>query len=298
MRRRLLIAIALGCSVPHLLGAQGVPRQPVNPVRRGSNPTPTPPPSSPDPSGVYSGAVTFTLGTQGTFTHTWRISLKAQPCPECPAGQYVVRDTDYELVNYIFGTERGSVWGVIDPGGDGFIELKGVNCNFLSLGLGGASFFYSGGLGPSAGNRLHVANGVISGRISGYDCFGQLVFGDVHLTKESGAARTCTFYGGDWSGSYVNSCGGSAQGYTNLQQAGCVISGYSAAAKCAIDATITGPSTATVRINFTDGCKGSATGSAEITNGVISGNYSGTIDNDSFGCCLPGPISGSFTLSR
>lgn len=276
--------------------AQSAPRGPVILSSRGGG-TDTQP--SPDPSGVYSGSVTFTLGTQGTFTQTWRIPIKAQPCPECEPGQYVVGSTDYSLATYLFGTERGSVWGVVNPGGDGFLELRAVNCNFLNLGLGGASFYHSGGLGPSPGNRLHVANGLITGRISGYDCFGQLITANVALAKEGGAIpRVCTYYGGDWYGAYSNSCGGAAEGWTNLQQAGCAVSGYSAPARSAIDVTITGPSTASVRINFTDGCEGSATGTAQISGGVISGTYSGTSQGGAPGCCLPGPVTGSFTLSR
>lgn len=291
--RNLLASLLLLAGVGTYALAQSSPRMPVILSDRGTDE----PQPAPDPSGVYSGSVTFTLGTQGSFTQTWRIPIKAQPCTQCEIGQYVLTSTDYALTTYNFGTERGSVWGVVNNSGDAFLELRAVNCPFLSLGLGGASFFHGGSLGPAPGQPLRIANGLISGRLSGYDCFGQLIVANLSLHKEPGAQpRTCPYFGGYYFGSYANSCGGSASGYAILTQSGCAISGYSAGARSAIDVTITSPTTATFKVNFTDGCSGTASGNAQISGGVITGTYSGTSEGGA-GCCLPGPVSGSFTLT-
>src|SRR3954471_19135259 len=66
-------------------------------------------PTIPNPSGVYAGSVTFTLGTQGSFTQRWSIPLKSQACPACDPGQYVLAGTHYDLMVYRNGgIDRGS----------------------------------------------------------------------------------------------------------------------------------------------------------------------------------------------
>lgn len=274
--------------------AQGAPRMPVIPVDRGgSGPQP-----APDPSGVYSGPVTFTFGTQ-SYTQTWRIPLKAQACPTCEVGQYVLSGTNYSLISYDpSGTDRGSVWALVNGDGTAFLELRGTNCSYITFGLGGASFYLSGSQGPSSGTGLRVSNGNITGRLSGYDCYGTLVVANLSLHRESGSQpQTCAYFGGIYFGSYVNSCGGSQTGDVILTQAGCAISGYAAWAGTAIQGIITSPTTATLDLVATDGCSGYGSGTAHISNGFIGGTYTAN-SNGGPGCCAPGPYSGSFTLSR
>jgi hypothetical protein len=271
---------------------QGVPREPVILSDRGGS---TAPPILPDPSGVYSGSVTFLLGSRGSFTQTWRIPLKTQPCSACEAGQYVVGATDYQLTSYSYGIERGSVSGVINTDGTAFLELRAANCTFLSLGDGGGSAYQGGQLGPAPGRALSVANGIISGRLSGYDCFGQLVIADISIQRQPGAqVQQCSYRGGSYYGSYANSLGQSDAGPVILQQAACAFSGYSAGARAAIDAHQTSPSSATFDVNPTPPCTGTASGNAQIqSNGVIAGTYSGTLG----GCVATQPVTGSFTLT-
>jgi hypothetical protein len=270
---------------------QGIPRMPVIPVDRSG----TGQPPAPDPSGVYSGVVTLSLGTQGSFTQTWWIPLKAQPCSDCAPGQYAVGATDFQLTNYLYGTERGSVSGVVNPDGTALLEFRAANCTFLSLGDGGGSAYQGGGLGPAPGQTLVVAGGVLSGRISGRDCFGQLIIADISLPKQPGVqVEQCPYRGGSYNGAFANSLGQSKAGPVILQQAGCAFSGYSAGAGAAVDARQTGPTSGVFDVNFTPPCSGTASGTAQIqSNGVISGNYSGTVGT----CVATQAITGSFTLT-
>jgi hypothetical protein len=203
--------------------------------------------------------------------------------------------TDYELANYTYGTERGSVSGVVNPDGTALLELRAQNCTFLTLGDGGGSAYQGGGLGPAPGQALVVTGGVLSGRISGHDCFGQLIVADVVLVKQPGVqAEQCPYRGGSYYGTFSNSLGQSNAGNVILQQAGCSFSGYSAGAGAAVDARQTGPSAATFDVNFTPPCSGTASGTAQLqSNGVIAGSYSGTLG----GCVSTQNLTGSFTLT-
>ena len=291
--RRLLISVVVAC-LASVLSGQSAPRGPVIPSDRGGDPGPQP---GPDPSGVYAGLATFTFGNQGSFTQPWRVPLKAQPCPGCAPGEYAISGTDYELVGYEGGAnDRGSVSGMIGLGGTGYLELQGTNCSYVTYGLGGVSTYKTGRVGPSPGNDIRVSGGNLTGRLSGYDCNGNLVVADLNLHKQSGtSAKTCPYFGGSYFGAYANSCGGSQSGYVVLTQAGCAISGYSAGAATAIQGILTSATAATFDFESTVGC-GSGSGTAQITNGVIRGTYSGT-SNGGAGCCPPGPFTGSFTLT-
>lgn len=287
---------AMACLILAIVAAsapgQTAPRAPVILSDRGGDSSPQP---GPDPSGVYSGSVTFSFGT-GTFTQNWRIPLKSQACPTCAVGQYVLSGTNYDLIEYEGGAiDRGSVAAAVSGDGTGLLALDGTNCSYISLGLGGASVYRGGRAGPSPGADFKVANDRLTGRLSGYDCFGNLVVADLDLRKEGGVqARTCAYFGGIYFGSYANSCGGSQAGDVILTQAGCAISGYSAGARTAIQGIITSATTATFDFESTAGC-GYGSGTAQISNGVISGSYSGT-SNGGPGCCPPGPITGNFSL--
>jgi hypothetical protein len=274
--------------------SQTAARAPVILSDRGGDPGPQP---GPDPSGVYSGQVTFTFGNEGSFTQNWKIPLKSQACPSCQPGQYLFGGTNYDLIEYDSGAfDRGGVSGSVSGDGTGYLELFGTNCGYITSGLGGASTYRSGRAGPSPGADFKVSNGRMTGRLSGYECFGRLVTADLDLRRETGVQpRTCAYFGGIYFGSYANSCGGSQTGDAILTQSGCAISGFSAGAATAIQATITSATTATFDFESTAGC-GSGSGTATISNGVIRGTYSGDSPGGS-GCCQPGPFSGSFTLS-
>jgi len=254
-------------------------------------------PTIANPSGVYSGTVTFTLGALGTFSQRWTIPLKSQGCQTCDPGQYVLGGTHYDLMSYRSGgIDRGNVAAVINSDGDGFLELNGTNCAYISFGLGGSSHYESGHVGPAPGADLKISNGRLTGRLSGYDCFGNLMTADLNLAKQSGAQpSTCPYFGGSYSGSYASSCGGSQEGDVILTQSGCALSGYSAASGTAIQGIITGPNTATFDFELTNGC-GGGTGTAHISKGVIDGTYTGT-SNGGAECCAPGVFNGSFTLT-
>jgi len=270
---------------------QGVPRMPVVPASQSGTSQ-----QLPDPTGIYSGSVTFSLGTQGTFTQTWRIPIKAQRCSDCGAGQYAVGGTDYQLLVYDGGaTERGSVSGIVNADGTAFLELRAANCTFLSVGLGGVSAYQSGHLGPAPGTKVKFSGGVLSGRLSGYDCFGQLLTADISLHKQAGPVSQCPYRGGYYSGTFSNSLGESFSGAVLLEQAGCAFSGFSPEGHATVDGIQTGSSTASFDVFFTPPCTGSASGTAQIfSNGVITGVSSGTI-----GGCYPTTrsITSSFTLT-
>ncbi len=290
--RRPIVSLAL-VLLASAVFAQTEPRDPVILSERGGEDVRP----GPDPTGVYSGTVTFTLGDASELTQTWRIPLKAQPCPSCPVGQYVVSETDYSMARYPRGIERGSVWGVVNPDGAMFLELRGINCDYLTLGLGGDSIYQSGALGPSPGAPMRLANGTITGRISGYDCFGQRVVADVLLREDTSTApKSCPYLSTVYAGEFDDSCGGVVHADAIPTQAGCAVTVYSPAARAAFNVVLATPTTGTVAVNFTDGCSGTASGTAEISGGILSGEYSGTSEGGP-GCCPPGPVSGTFTLS-
>ncbi len=289
--KRHLVSLALALAASTVLG-QGDPRGPVIlPLDRGGEGEP-----GPDPTGVYSGTVTVSQEGPAVLTQTWRIALKAQPCSSCPAGQYVVSETDYAMVRFPTGIERGSVWGVINRDGSMSMELRGVNCGYLSLGLGGQSFYQSGALGPSPGSALRLVDGTIAGRISGYDCFGRKVRADIVLHKEPSSQPSSCLYLADLYSGEFDICGPIVHADTIPAQSGCALMFYSPAAKAAFSVVLTGPTEGTLTFNFTDGCTGTGTGKVTVSGGVLSGTYEGTSAGGS-DCCLQGPVSGTFTLT-
>jgi|KBSSwiStaDraftv2_1062776.scaffolds.fasta_scaffold24259_3 hypothetical protein len=254
------------------------------------------PPQLPDPSGTYAGSVTFTVaGQQGTFTQTWYVPIKTRACSECMPGQYAFGGTDYQLVQYgdEAAPERGSVSGVINADGTAFLELRAANCTYLSFGLGGSSAYQSGTLGPAPGTKLKIANGTLTGRLSGYDCFGQLITADLSIHKQSSNVSQCSYRGGYYFGTFTNSLGQTLSGDVLIEQAGCAFSGFSPEGHAAIDAVQISSSSVNIDAYFTPPCSGTASGTGQIhSDGSITGTTTGTIS----GCVATQSITDSFTL--
>ncbi len=297
-------------AVARLLEAQTVPRQPVVKARPGVSATPSPTPTPlPDPTGVYQGQASVRLqGQVPTYTETWRIVVRAQPCQECEPGQYFVYGTNYDGSQYQSGaTERGGVYGIINPNGSTVgLQLFAINCPFVNpsnyrpplTGADGyAGYEYGGSFGDVPGTPLTVRGGVLAGRLSGRDCFGQQITADVSLPRQSTSVPvSCASISGDYSGSFANSCGGSGSGSVTIQQTGCYFAGTVPQLGVGVEGTITGPLSASIRIH--DPC-GTAiySGVMTMSGRTISGTYSG-VSNGAVGCCPAGPVSGSFSFTK
>jgi hypothetical protein len=289
--------------------AQTVPRAPV--VRIGkAQPTPTPTPL-PDPTGVYAGQAAVQVeGQAGTFNERWQIAIKAQPCAECGPGQYYVYGTNYAGSQYTSGaTERGGVYGFITPSGKSVgLELFAINCPFVNPSnyrppVPGSNGYVGnelgGSFGESPGTPVTIVNGVLAGRFSGRDCFGQLITADVTLQRQAGlpVSLGCVSLAGNYTGTFANSCGGSGSGSITVNQTGCDFSALLGALKSGLEGTITSATTATISVN--DPCATAIYGGSLniVSSSTITGTYSGT-SNGGFGCCPAGPFSGSFTATR
>jgi len=304
MRKAVLVAVA--AIVCGLAMGQTAPREPViRPARGGGSPSPTPTPL-PDPSGVYQGNAQFTLsGVSETFNETWRVDLQSRSCPECVPGQYFVYGTNFNATAFSNGAvERGGVHGSVSPNGQAFdLNLFGINCSFVNPSgqIGGAPYsgkMWGGSFGESVGVPLLIQNGSMSGRISGRDCLGQIVTANVSLSRQSTSVpASCNSIAGDYGFSSATTCGGGGSATVTIEQAGCYFSFLIPSVPIGIEGTITGPSSATIRINHAPCGAAIYTGTATISGNTITGTYSG-VSNGAAGCCLAGPYSGSFSLTK
>jgi len=306
MRR--LQALCLTCLFVTTSGlgmAQIVPRAPVVKIAAGTTPN-----ILPDPTGVYAGAAIVMLqGQSGTFNQQWRIQIKAQSCAECAPGEYFIYGTNYDGCLYSSGVEeRGGVYGFVSPTGNTVgLELFAINCPFVNptnfrANVSGSNSFagdeFGGSFGQVPGTAVTIKNGVLAGRFSGRDCFGQQITADVNLQRQSGAVATgCTSLAGTYNGTFANSCGGNGSGTITISQSGCDFSAYLTLLNGGLEGTMTSSTTAMVSLN--DPCSvGIPTGSLNVApNGTITGTYSATSRGGS-GCCPAGPISGSFAATR
>ena len=276
---------------------------------RVGSPTLSPTPVLPDPTGTYQGQASVRLqGQSPTFNETWRIGVKAQPCLECGTGEHFVYGTNYDGSQYASGTtERGGIYGFISPNGNGIgFELSAINCPFVNPTnyrppLPGANGYvgdeFGGSFGEVPGTAVTIKNGLLSGRFSGRDCFGQQITADVSLQRVSSALPpSCVSISGNYGGSFANSCGGNGSSTITVRQTGCYFSTLVASLGVGIEGAITSPTSATIRIN--DPC-GSAisSGTATISGSTITGTYSGS-STGAVGCCPAVPVSGSFSLTR
>jgi hypothetical protein len=304
-----LCFVALVCAVAiaaRLVDAQTAPpRQPVVIVHpSGGAPAPTPTPL-PDPTGAYVGNVVVGIFGLGSATQSWRIDLKSRSCPECVPGQYFISGTNFNGTAFNSGAvERGGVFGAINPNGQALdLYLFAINCPFVnpSGNIGSApysGYAWSGSFGGQpSGVPVTIQNGSMTGRFSGRDCFGRSLTADVSLQRQSTSVpAACNSIAGNYNGSFANSCGGNASGAVTIVQTGCDFSASLAAIGVGVEGTITGPTSAQIRIN--DVC-GTAIygGSMTINGGTITGTYSG-VSNGGFQCCPAGPVSGSFALTK
>ncbi len=312
--KKLLLGTLLVCgtaAVARLLEAQTVPRQPVVKLRPVLSATPSPTPTPlPDPTGVYQGQASVRVqGQTPTYAQTWRIAVRAQPCQECEPGQYFVYGTNYDGSQYQSGaTERGGVYGIINPNGSTVgLQLFAINCSFVNPSnyrpplpgtSGDVGYEYGGSFGDVPGAPLTIRGGVLAGRFSGRDCFGQQITADVSLQRQSSVVpSSCGSIAGSYSATFANSCGGSRSGTITINQTGCYLSTSVEVFGAGIEGTMTSPTSATIRIN--DPLCGTAIygGSATINGRTITGTYSGSSTGGS-GCCPAGPFSGSFALTK
>jgi hypothetical protein len=295
-RLRLLVLVAvfcgeLGIGKSQVFG-QATPRAPLIPVSRGSS-------AAPDPSGIYEGPVTLTLGGQ-TSSQTWRAEVQAQPCPDCDSGLYYLDATTFTAIEQSNGnSEKGGIRGFFAPSG----TLEGLtfsvaNCPFIEAnGKNNIAVYYGGNFGVP-GTKLTIEDGVLSGSVSGSDCFGKSFTATVSLSKVSSGPILSCVRGAEtiaYSGTFANSCGGRGSGSLQLVRSGCII-GAVIPGVAAIEATMTGPTTFDAVVKPL-GCAVTATGSGTIhPDGSIVGNYSGQ-SAGGLGCCPAGPFTGTFTLT-
>lgn len=169
-------------------------------------PTPTPNPPPP-PFGIFSGSPTGTVQANGRTTTnslgTWRLNLPFSVCGDCDPNQYDITFGTYQGVGYANGQqETGTIFGIVNPSGRivGF-NLLATNCLTLNPnsqyvsnpGLGLAGYYYGGTNGEAPGPTLTYAltdfgfgafGYTISGRVSGRDCFNQIIVTDVQLRRQ------------------------------------------------------------------------------------------------------------------
>ena len=304
MRRLLVLFLLVGGT---LAPAQTVPRIPVVVVRTPGGgpaptpaPTPTPVPILPDPSGIYEGSALLKEGDQ-TFNQTWTAEVQAQPCPDCPPGVYYIDATTFNAFQYSDGaTEKGGIRGIVGAGG----ELLGLayivaNCPYIQAnGRYNVATYYGGNFGEQPGTKLTIKNGLLSGSVSGHDCFLNPFTATVSMTRISkGPILSCVpgFQAGSYNATFANSCGLSGSSDLELIRSGCIASAV-APELAALEATMTGPTTFNVLIHDLTGCKSNSTGTGTINpKGIIMGTYSGTSPGG-FGCCPAGAFTGSFVL--
>src|SRR5262245_59504205 len=288
--------LVLGAALGVFLGesaalGQATGRVPVIPVPREG--------SAPDPSGIYEGSATVTINGQ-TTSQTWRADVQAQPCPDCDPGIYYLDATTFTAIQHAGGaSEKGGIRGFVAPSG----TLEGLtfsvaNCPYIEANGKYSIPTYSRRNFGAPGTKLTIENGVLSGSVSGTDCFGKAFTATVSMSKtSSGPILSCVrgLENVSYSGTFANSCGGRGSGSLQLIRSGCIISAVIPGV-AAIEATMTRPTTFNAVVQPL-GCAVSATGSGTINpDGTIVGNYSGQ-SSGALGCCPAGPFTGTFSLT-
>jgi len=276
---------------------QTAPREPLAPVVRGGG-------ALPDPSGVYTGSVMLSVNGSPAVAQIWRIDLLAHSCPECLPGQYFLSGTNFSGSTFDGGlVERGGVYGSVNPNGEAFgLNFFAVNCPLInpSGDVGSAPYSgstWGGSFGETVGVPLVIKNGSMTGRISGRDCFGRVLSADVSLQRQSASVPpACDSIAGTYSASFSNSCGARGGGTITIKQASHFFGAYLPGIGAALEGVVTGPTSASIRIN--DSC-GTAIydGTLSINGNTITGTYSG-VSTGAQGCCPAGPVNGTFTATR
>ena len=283
--------LGFGVGRPDALG-QTTGRAPVVRVSRGA--------SAPDPSGIYEGTAMVTIDGQ-TTSETWSADIQAQPCPDCDPGLYYLDATTFNAIQYPSGAaEKGGIRGFVAPSG----TLEGLtfsvaNCPYIEANGKYSIPTYSGGNFGVPGTKLAIENGVLSGSVSGTDCFGKSFTATVSMSKTSSGPIPSCVRGLEtvaYSGTFANSCGGRGSGSLVLVRSGCII-GAVIPGVAAIEGTMTSPTTFDAVVTPLGSCATTATGSGTIAaDGSITGNYSGH-SAGGLGCCPVGPFTGTFSLT-
>lgn len=196
------LALALLLALPGVLVlAQTVPRQkPIPPrVTPTLAPTPTPTPLPANPNGLYVGDVEgSSAGTRYSFGR-WTFSLLSIRCDDCDPGQFDVDGSTYTGMTYTRGpVEQGTVFGFVNPSGKIVaFALLATNCEALNSSRpipATAGYYQGGSFGELPGTTLRVGHidpgfglplvTTLSGRVSGRDCFNQLIEADITLTRQ------------------------------------------------------------------------------------------------------------------
>jgi hypothetical protein len=272
------------------------PRQPVIRVDRGV----TPPPTLPDPTGIYEGIVRFTINGASPPLQSWRIVLKSRSCPDCAPGQYWVTGTSFDTISYPGGSvERGSVDALLDVDGTALdFRLTTINCLFINSSVVAPpqTALRGGGFGSNPGPSLTVRNGVIDGTLSGTDCFGRAIVASVSMTRtSSNPGASCALTPRWYQLTLNDSRGRSVLGPTFVSASNCDLATRVADVELNLEILLASPSGGTLSFSGLGDCDSQGGGNvSRQSNGSITGSYNGSILS---GCSVnPGPVSGTFTL--
>jgi hypothetical protein len=255
-----------------------------------------------DPTGTYTGVAMLTIENQAPALQVWRIDLQAQPCPECQPGQYFLAATNFSGINFVGDlVERGGVRGSLDSTGK-TIDLTLTACNCLFVSPSGSDRNYGGRMwggsfGETPGNPLVVANGAITGRISGRDCFGRSVIADVTLQRQSTTVPApCASIQGMYAATYNNPQGVNGGGSVSIVQDDCFFAAQLPGIGAQLEGVMTGPGSADIHVR--DACAATVyEGTLSVAGNTVQATYTGaTVAAAS--ACPAGTASGTFTLTH
>ena len=255
-----------------------------------------------DPTGTYTGVAMLVIENQPPAVQPWRIDIQAQPCPECLPGQYFLSATNFSGINFVGGlVERGGVRGTLDPTGK-TIDLTLTACNCLFVSPSGSDRNYGGRMwggsfGQTPGNPLVIANGAITGRISGRDCFGRSVVVDVSLQRQSTSVPApCASVQGLYAAAYNNTQGVNGGGTVSIVQDGCIFAAQLPGIGAQLEGVMTGPDSAEIHVR--DACAATVyEGILTVAGNTVQATYAGaTVAAAS--ACSSGTASGTITLTH
>jgi hypothetical protein len=293
--RLLLVGAALAAGASAAGQTQGVIAR-ENPVVAARSAKPS------DPTGTYTGVAMLTIAGQAPALQVWRIDIQSQPCPECVPGQYFLSATNFSGINFVGDlVERGGVRGTLDPTGK-TIDLTLTACNCLFVSPSGSDRNYGGRLsggsfGETPGNPLVVANGTITGRMSGRDCFGRSVVADVSLQRQSTSVPApCSSIRGLYAATYNNPQGVNGGGAVSIVQDGCFFSAQLPGIGAQLEGVMNGPNSADIHVR--DACAATLyEGTLSVAGNTVQASYTGaTVAAAS--TCPAGTASGTFTLTH
>jgi hypothetical protein len=256
----------------------------------------------PDPTGSYSGIASLTIEGWPPVLQQWWIDIQTLPCPECLPGQYFFSGTNFSGIAFVGGmVERGGVRGTLNPDGKAIdLTLADVNCVFINP--SGSDRTYGGrtrggSFGKAGDSPLVVANGSITGRISGHDCYGRSVAADISLQRQSGSVPPpCSSIQGAYIATYTNSLGLNGGGVANIVQDGCFFAADLPGIGARLEGVMTGPDAADIHVK--DACATTVyDGSLTVSGSTLQGTYSGA-SGGAATTCNTGQVSGNFTFTH